>query len=554
MRTKVPPRLIAFLAAVAITSSIASCTRKATRVEDGNRHQVLHVGNGGDVADLDPHTAIGALEGDVMGSLFEPLIQLDPFDLHPVAGAAASWDVSPDGRIYTFHLRPDSKWSNGDAVRADDWVYSFKRLITPALAAPFLNYATLVEGAEAYGAGKTTDFSTVGVRALDPLTLEIRLLNPTPYFPAVLNFWPLYPVHRATIEKFDAFARPGQAWTRAGNLVGNGPFVLKEWIANDHITVAANPNYWNHDKVKLREIRFYAVDNIDTEERMFRAGQLHVTSNVPVTRIEWYRKEHPDLLHLTPILGTFYLSLNTRNAPLNDARVRRALALAIDRQSIVDTVLRSGERPAFAFTPDGMGDYPVGAKLKEDANEARRLLAEAGFPGGRGFPKLDVIFNTSATYGALLEAIQFMWKRELGIESELHNMEWKVYLNTVHNGNYQVARLGWEAVVLDPHDFLEQFRSNSSNNWTGWKNPEYDRILAESERTGSNAERYKQLQQLDVILEREMPVIPVFHNVHRSLVNPVVRGWPDNAINIKIFQQTNLQNVDGRKSSVEGLK
>ena len=539
---------------VALAFSLAACSRRETRVEQGNREKVLHVGNGGDVADLDPQTVLGALEGDVMCALFEPLIQLDPVDLHPVPGAAASWEVSPDGRVYTFHLRPDAKWSNGDPLRASDWVYSFRRLITPALAAPFLNYAALVEGAGEYGAGKTTDFGTVGVREIDPLTLEIRLRNPTPYFPAVLNFWPFFPVHRATIEKFDAFSRPGQAWTRPGNLVGNGPFVLKEWVPNDHITVAANPHYWGHDKVRLREIRFYPVDNTDTEERMFRSGQLHVASSVPVAKIESYRREQPDVLHLTPILGTFFFSLNTRKPPLDDERVRRALSLAIDRRAIVETVTRGGERPAYSFTPDGMGDYVVGAKLKENADEARRLLAEAGYPGGAGFPKLEVIFNTNGGHAAVAEAVQFMWKRELGIEAELRNMEWKVYLNTVHRGDYQVARLGWEAVVLDPHDFLEQFRSNSSNNWTGWSNPEYDRILGQSERTASNAERYPLLQQLDKIIEREMPLIPIYHNTHRSLVLPVVKGWPDNAINIKIFQQTYLEPVEGRGSSVEAPK
>ncbi len=370
----------------------------------------------------------------------------------------------------------------------------------------------------------------------------------------MLNFWPLFPVHRATIEKFDAFARPGQAWTRAGNLVGNGPFVLKEWVANDHVTVAKNPHYWGHDNVRLREIRFYAVDNTDTEERMFRSGQLHTTSSVPIAKIESYRRDRPEVLHLTPILGTFYLSLNTRHPPLNDPRVRRALALALDRKAIAETVLRGGERPAFSFTPDGMGDYAVGAKLKENADEARRLLAEAGFPGGAGFPKLDFIFNTNSSHAAVAEAVQFMWKRELGIESELRNMEWKVYLNTVRSGNYQVARIGWEAVVLDPHDFLEQFRTGSSNNWTGWSSPEYDRILEQSEKTADNVERHTLLQQLDTIIEREMPIIPIYHNTHRSLVLPVVKGFPDNAINIKIFQQTYLEGVEGRKSKVEGLK
>ena len=355
MNIKIAPDVFSAPAFVVTALSLAlitgACSRRETRVEQGNREKVLHVGNGGDIADLDPHTVIGAIEGDVMCALFEPLIQLDPVDLHPVPGAAASWEISPDGRVYTFHLRPDAKWSNGDPVRAADWVYSFRRLITPALAAPFLNYASLVEGAADYSAGKTTDFGTVGVREIDPLTLEIRLRNPTPYFPAVLNFWPLFPVHRATIEKFNAFARPGQAWTRAGNLVGNGPFILKEWVPNDHITVVKNPHYWGRDNVRLREIRFYAVDNTDTEERMFRSGQLHTTSSVPVAKIESYRRDRPDVLHLTPILGTFSLPLNTRRPPLNDPRVRRALALAIDRKAIVETVLRGGERPGTRSRP-----------------------------------------------------------------------------------------------------------------------------------------------------------------------------------------------------------
>ena len=541
-------------AAIVATLALGACSRRETRVEEGNRLKILHVGNGGEVADLDPQTAIAAVDGDVISALFEPLIQLDPVDLHPLPGAAASWEISPDGRTYTFHLRPGAKWSNGDPVRASDWVYSFHRLITPTLAAPFLNYATLVAGAEDYGKGVTKDFASVGIREIDPLTLEIQLTNPTPYFPAVLNFWPLYPVHRPTIEKFNAFARPGTPWTRPGNLVGNGPFMLKEMTPNDHITVVPNPHYWGRAQVRLNELRFYPVDSIDSEERMFRAGQLHVTSNVPVTKIEAYRRERPDALRITPILGTAYYSLNTRVPPLNDRRVRRALALALDRKAIVETVTRAREKPALSFTPDGIAGYPGAKKLKPDADEARRLLAEAGFPGGAGFPKLELIFNSNETYRAIAEAVQFMWKRELGIEIGVRNLEMKVYYPTVRNGNYQIARVGWEAVVLDPHDFSEQFQSASSNNWTGWSDPEYDRILAASEKNPSNEERYKLLQQLDEILEREMPIIPLYHNTHRALVHPAVKGWPDNAINIKIFQQVDLEGVESRGSAVDGQK
>lgn len=546
------------LSLVALTCSLAwldlGCSRRETRVEEGNRLQILHVANSGEVADLDPQTAIGAIEGDVLAALFEPLIQLDPGDLHPVPAAAASWDVSPDGLRWTFHLRPEAKWSNGDPVRAADWAYSFRRFITASLAAPFSDYAFVVEGAEEYFRGQTPDFDKVGVRAIDPLTLEMRLKNPTPYLPALLNFWAFYAVHPPTIEKFGAGIRAGPVWTRPGNLVGNGPFLLKELVPNDHLSVVPNPHYWGRDKVRLREIRFYPVDNSDAEERMFRSGQVHVTSTVPMTKLDTYRRERPDALHITQILGTEYYSLNVRQPPLTDRRVRRALALAIDRTAIVEKVTRGGERAALSFTPDGIGGYPGGAKLRYDPEEARRLLAEAGFPGGAGFPKLDLMFSSGGSNSAIAEAVQFMWKRDLGIAVELRTLEWKVYYTTVRNGNYRIARVGWESIIVDAHDFVDQLRTGSANNWTGWSDAEYDRILTSSERTLSKEERFQLIQQLDAIIEREVPIIPLFHRTHRALVNPAVKRWPDNAINIKIFHQVYLEDVDGRQSTVDRKK
>ena len=532
----------------------AGCSRRETRVEEGNRLQVLHVANSGEVADLDPQTAIGAIEGDVLASLFEPLIQLDPVDLHPVPAAAASWEVSADGLIWTFHLQPNAKWSNGDPVTASDWVYSFRRFMTASLAAPFSDYGFVVAGAEDFFRGKTTDFAKVGVRAMDPLTLELRLANPTPYLPALLNFWAFYAIHPPTIEKFGAGVRAGPVWTRPGNLVGNGPFLLKELVPNDHLTVVPNPHYWGRDKIRLREIRFYPVDNSDAEERMFRSGQVHVTSTVPMTKLDTYRRDRPDALHITQILGTEYYSLNVRQLPLKDRRVRRALALAIDRTALVEKVTRGGERPALSFTPDGIGGYVGGAKLKYDPEEARRLLAEAGFPGGVGFPKIDLMFSSGGNAGAVAEAVQFMWKRELGIEVEVRILEWKVYYTTVRNGNYRIARVGWESIIVDAHDFVDQLRTGSANNWTGWGDPEYDRILAASEQTVSNPDRFKLIQQLDAMIEREVPIIPLYHRTHRALVDPAVKLWPDNAINIKVFHQVYLDGVGGRGSRADGKK
>lgn len=521
--------------------ALPACGRRGTRVEEGNRTGVLHVSNGSEPADLDPQTIIGAYEGDICGALFEPLVQLDVATLAPKPAGAVRWESTPDARTFIFHLRPEAKWSNGDPMRAADWVFSFRRFLTPEVGAPFASYAMDIVGAEDFFARRTRDFGTVGVRAIDPLTLEFRLRRPVPYWPVALSFFALYPVHEPTLRKFDALQRGGSAWTKPGNLVGNGPFVLKAWIPQDHIAVAANPHYWDRSNVRLQEVRFYPIDNAEAEERMFRAGQLHVTSRVPPAKLEGWRRDQPGQLLLTPINGTYYYSLNVRRPPLADARVRRALALTIDRAGICQRITRGGERPALSFTPAGIGGYPGGPKLAGGAEEARQLLAEAGFPGGRGFPPLEICFNTSETHRAVAEAIQHMWKRELGIDVTLLNRELKVHFASARAGDYQIARVTWEAVVSDPHDFLEQFRSTSTNNWTGWKSDAYDRLLAAEEQSSDNAERFRQASELEAILAQEVPVIPIYHNSHAFLVHPAVRGWPANAQNYKLFHQIRLE-------------
>jgi oligopeptide transport system substrate-binding protein len=408
-------------------------------------------------------------------------------------------------------------------------VYSYQRLLNKKLAAQFSYNAFYFANAEDYLNGKITDFSQVGVREVDPLTLEFRLRAPTPFFPSALNSYSLLPVHRPTIEKFDAFDHQNTAWTKPGNLVSNGPFMLKEWKPNQYVSVVPNPYYWDRAVVRLKEIRFYGVDSEDSEERMFRSGQLDVTYNMPLAKIDFYRAKEPELLRITEYYGTYYFIFNTRKPPLDDSRVRRALAMSIDRKAIIDNVARANQKPALEFAPPGAGGYQPGAQLREDRDEARRLLAEAGYPGGRGFPKLELLFNTSEQHRPISEAIQQMWKRELGIDVTLVNQEWKVYLNAIKTGDYQIARAGWIGTVPDPHEYLQNVRTNAGNNFTGWGNAEYDRILAESERTPDNTARFKLLNELDVIFIREMPAAPLFHYTRPILIRPSVKGFPGNA-------------------------
>ena len=514
---------------LALALVFAGCTKRLTPTQQGERDQVLLLGNGAEPSDLDPQIIIGIPESHIVFALFEPLVLLDPVDLHPTPAASTVWEVSPDGLVYTFHLRPNAKWSNGDPVTADDWVYSFQRLLGKQLGASFSYHTFYLENAEEYLRGTVTDFSKVGVRAVDPLTLEFRLRSPTPFFPSALTAFTLLPVHRPTIEKFGAFDRQNTKWTKPGSLVSNGPFLLKEWKANQYISVVPNPHYWDHAAVRLTEIRFFGVDSEDSEERMFRAGQLHATYNVPLAKLDLYRAKDPQLLRIVEYYGTYYFNFNVRQPPLNDARVRRALAMSIDRKAIIDNVWRSGQSPALEFAPPGAGGYQPGARLREDRDEARRLLAEAGFPGGKGFPPLELLFNTSEQHRPTCEAVQQMWKRELGIDVTLVNQEWKVYLNAMRTGNYQITRAGWIGTVPDPHDYLQNVRTDGGQNFTGWSNAEYDRILAESERTPDNASRFKLLNQLDEIFIREMPLAPVFHYTRPILIRPNVKGFPGNA-------------------------
>ncbi len=521
--------------------ALGGCSKRETAVARGTREQVLHLGNKAEPADLDPHTNLGVPEGKILSAIYEGLTALDPNDLHPIPAQAKRWETSADGLTWRFFLREDAKWSNGDPIRARDWVRSIERLITPTVAAQFSHNAFYIKNAEEFQTGKITDFTQVGVKEIDPLTLEFTLKNPTPLFASVLTVWVFYPVHLPTLEKFGGDKRPNTPWSRPGSIVSNGPFMLKEWKANQFISVGPSPTYWDHAKIRLKEIRFYPTESEETEERMFRAGQLHATFEVPLGKLDVYRANEPKLLRITPYYGIYYFTINTRKPPLSDPRVRRALAIAMDRRSICENVARGGQLPAETFVPTGIGGYPGGVKIEGTLDDARRLLAEAGFPGGKGFPKLDLLYNKSDQHGAICEAVQQMWKRELGIEVELLNQEWKVYLNSLRTGDYQVARAGWIGFFPDPHEFQQSWRSTAGNNYGGFANEEYDRVLAESERAPGDAVRFPIVQKLDAIFVREMPAIPLFYYTRTLLIRPEVKGWPGNALDVRRYKEMWLE-------------
>lgn len=516
-----------------LVALIPGCS-KQTAVEQGIQDQVVHMGNAVEPGDLDPHANTGSPESVILSEIFEGLVSRAN-DLEVVPGAAESWEFSAEGRIITFRLRPGLKWSNGDPLTAHDFHVSFKRLLAPSLGAQFASMAYPVAGAQDYHTGKTFDFTTVGFQALDDITFRIILDEPTPSFMQLLTGYPFLPVHMPSVERFGGRERPGTAWTRAGNLISNGAMMLKEWQPNRVIVVERNPHYWDRTHDKLNEIRFYPIESQDTEERAFRTGQLHITNTLPVSKIDTYRQEQSPALHITPRLGVGYLVFNTQKPPFDDARVRRALSLAINREQIATAIYRAGQTPAYALSQDGMGGYHPTRRITGGTDEARALLAEAGFPGGAGFPKVEYLYNTSELNRDIAQAIQQMWRRELGIEVSLVNEEWKVFLNTRDLGNFQIARAGWNPFADDPNEYFQQIVSTSPFNDSNWSNPEFDELYKKAIHTLDEDERFAHFDRMDEIVLREMPVVPIVHSAVSRLVHPSVRNWVDNRLDSHVL-------------------
>lgn len=504
---------------------LAGCAKRETAVQRGDRDQVLHRGIGAEVGDLDPHVATNIAEVDITSALFEGLYVEDPVDLHPVPGVASHCDVSADQLTYTFTLRAEAKWSDGKPVVAQDFVDSWRRVLTPSLASENATMLYVLQGAEAFHKGANKDFSRVGVSATDARTLRVTLDHPTPYFLSLLTHPAWHPVPIAAIAALgDAFTR-GTAWTKPGKLVGNGAFVLKTWQTNREIVVEKSPTYWDAAKVRLKAVHFYPIENFDVEERAFRAGQLHLTYNLPFAKVDTYRATNSPFLRTDPYLNTYFFRLNVRQPPLNNDKIRRALSLAIDRQAIVSKLLKGGQLPAAAITPPGLPGYTPPPGPLVDVSAARAILAEAGFPGGKGFPTLELLFNTSPNNRLLAEAVQEMWRRELGIDVRLANQEYKVVLAERRAGHFQMLLSDWVGDYLDATTFLDLWRSDSGNNHTGWSNPDYDAALFAAARSPDATGRAAQMQKAEALMLASSPIIPVFYNTHVFLVQPSVKGW-----------------------------
>jgi oligopeptide transport system substrate-binding protein len=537
------------IAVFLVALNLSGCGDRVNNVTSGNLSGTLHWGNSTEPQSLDPHIATGVPEHHVISSLMEGLVFKDKETLEPRPGVAKSWDISEDGRVYTFYLRENARWSNGDVHNAHDYAWSWWRALQPALGNLYAYMYFPIENAKAYYDGEISDFDQVGVKALDDFTLEVRLANPTPYFLQLLDHYSMFPVHQATVEKFGTADQRGTRWTYEGNIVGNGAFQLKEWKINRRITVERNPYYWNADNVGLNQIIFYPTENVTTEERMFRAGQLHYSA-VPSDKIATYKEANNPALRIQPYLGTYFYRLNVETPHLQDKRIRRALGMTIDRDSLISQITKGGQIPAYAITPPGtMGYYPD-TDLKFDPEAAKQLLAEAGYPDGKGFPTTEILYNTSEGHRKIAVAIQQMWKEYLNIDVTLLNQEWKVYLDTVSGRNFQIARAGWIGDYVDPNNFLDMFICKGGNNRTHWCNTEYDKlVLEQAPRAKTHAERLAIFKRAEKILMDDMPVIPIYIYTSNNLVHPTVKNFSNNILNQANYREIYLEPVSSKSES-----
>jgi oligopeptide transport system substrate-binding protein len=484
-------------------------------------------------ADLDPALAILPDEFFIIRALSEGLVvPAMPGEPGPSPGIADRWETSPDQLTWTFHLRPSEVWSNGEPLTAQDVLASFRRVLTPATAAPRADLFYPVAHARDFLTGKLRDFDQVGLHAPDPHTLVVRLASPNPFFLNYAASGAWIPVNPRTVKRW------GRSWTAPGRFVGNGPYVLTEWLPHRRIAAARNPRYRSAAAIRVSELRFLRFDDGNTEERAYRAGDVDVTMAVPADRIAAYQRERPAELHRFAMAETRYLAFNTLKPPLNNPKVRRALALAIDRVHLTESVARAGQQPAYRILPPGLrstldavpflGFGQVEAAGAAALVQAREALAQAGYPGGRGFPALELTGWSPTT--PVLEAIQAMWKQTLGIRVNIVYREAGVHMAAIRAGHFDIGLVALIPTVEDPALALEELTTGNPNNYSHWSDAGYDSLVAQAEADPVPDSRATRLLAAENRALNAAAIAPLYFNVKNWLMRTEVRGWRENPL------------------------
>ena len=520
---------LALIAAI-LTAILAGC---ATAKPVGKH---LRYSVGSEPETLDPRKSTGSPEAIIEAQLFEGLTTLTP-----APGVAERWEVAADGLTYTFYLRANARWSNGEAVTAHDFEYAWKTALSPALGSKYAYQLFYLKNGELYNKGQATA-DAVGVKALDDRTLRVVLEKPAPYFLTLTAFHTYYPVHKKTVEQNDKWAADPKT------LIGNGPFRMTAWVHNSRVDFAKNEYYWDAGKVKMARMEFVLTDSATTELNMFENNQLDMGGNVPTSEIPRLLKEGK--LKIYPLLATYYYCFNVTRPPFDNVKVRKAFTLAIDREAIVKNVTKAGQKPAQAWVPPGLADAAPGSDFRQmggnyfkdnEIATARRLLAEAGYPDGKGLPPVTFVYNTSEGHKAIAEAIQEMWRKNLGVNVTLANQEWKVFLNTRAKGDYQVARHGWTGDYLDPMTFMDLFVSDAGTNDAQYKNPAFDDLVRRAKESNDQGVRMALMHQAEKQLMDDAVIVPIYYYTNAALVKPNVKGFVRSITGVYFFKEAYVE-------------
>ena len=523
--------IVLLIAASSILS--AGCTTKS-------EPKYLRYSVGTEPETLDPRKSTGIPESTIQAQIFEGLTTMDSKNT-PVPAMAERWEISADGMKYKFFLRQGIKWSNGDPVTAYDFEYAWKTALDPAFGSKYAYQLFYVKNGEAYNKGLITA-DQVGVKAIDDRTLEVVLEKPTAYFLSLTSFHTLYPVPRRIVEANPKWASDPKT------LIGNGPFKITNWVHNSKIELVKNDLYWDAAKVKMPKMDFILTDSGSTEIAMFDNNQIDMGENAPPS--EYPRLLKDKKLQIYPYFGTYFYCFNVSKAPLDNPKVRKALSLAIDRQAIISNITKGEQKVALAWVPFGTRDAKPGEDFRivggsyikdNDIETAKKMLAEAGYPEGKGLPPITVIYNTSDVHKAIAEAIQEMWRKNLGVQVSLSNQEWKVFINTRSKGDYHISRHGWIGDYADPMTFIDMFEASGGNNDAQYKNPAYDSLVRLAKASNNPEVRMKAMHEAEKLLMDDAVIAPIYFYTRVVMAKPNVKGFQRSVLGQVYFKEAYLE-------------
>ena len=490
----------------------------------------INIHNGGDPSSLDPHKLSGDWENRIAGDIFEGLVTEDR-SAQAIAGQAESWTLSEDGLVYTFTLRDGIQWTDGTPVTAGDFEFAFKRLMNPETAAEYAYLQYPIKNAEKINGGELTDIDQLGVRAIDDRTLEITLEQPTPYFLGALTHYTAYPLPQHVIEK------AGDDWVKIGTIVTNGPYQPTDWVPGSHVTTTKNESYYDAANVKIEGAKFFVLEDESAALKRYRAGEFDILTEFPTDQYEWMQENLPGEAQVAPFAGLYYYVINNQQPPFDNADVRQALSMSINREVIGPQILGTGEIPAYSWVPPGMANYPEPYTVEwkdlpygEKVSTAKALLEGAGYSADNPL-KLQLRYNTNENHKRIAIAIAAMWK-PLGIEVELYNTETKVHYDEIQRGILEVARAGWLADYNDADNFLNLLKSSVNYNYGRFSSDAFDALLNDANATTDSAARADLLKQAEKIAMDQSAAIPIYYYLSRNVVSPKVKGFENNAFDI----------------------